>query len=59
MKLGLTYDLRDDYLAQGYTPEQTAEFDKAETIDALVAELEALGHECDRNRQYPRARRTS
>lgn len=33
--VGLTYDLREDYLKEGYSLEETAEFDKAETIDAI------------------------
>ena len=37
MKIGLTYDLRDDYLAQGYGEEETAEFDRPDTIDAIEA----------------------
>ena len=28
MKIGLTFDLRSDYLKEGYTMEETAEFDK-------------------------------
>ncbi|MGB4109873.1 MAG: D-alanine--D-alanine ligase, partial [Desulfomonilia bacterium] len=35
MKIGMTYDLRDDYLREGYSYEQTAEFDRVDTIDAL------------------------
>ncbi len=41
MEIGLTYDLRDDYLAEGYSEEETAEFDRADTIDAIE---EALLH---------------
>lgn len=48
MKIGMTYDLRDDYLREGYTLEQTAEFDRADTIDALDEAIRALGHETDR-----------
>lgn len=44
MYVGITYDLQDDYLAMGYSPEETAEFDKKETIDAINDSLEALGH---------------
>lgn len=45
MRVGLTYDLRDDYLAEGYTEEQTAEFDRADTIDSIEREICALGFE--------------
>ncbi|MCE5244378.1 MAG: D-alanine--D-alanine ligase [Desulfobacteraceae bacterium] len=48
MKVGITYDLRDDYLAEGYGEEQTAEFDKPETIEAIQETLESLGFETDR-----------
>ena len=48
MLIGLTYDLRDDYLAEGYSEEQTAEFDRLETIDALAGAIQDLGHEVDR-----------
>ncbi len=48
MKIGLTYDLRADYLAAGYTEEETAEFDRDETIDALEGALASLGYQTDR-----------
>lgn len=48
MKIGMTYDLRSDYLAQGYGEEETAEFDAAETIDGIAGALEHLGHQPDR-----------
>ena len=48
MKIGLTYDLRDDYLNDGYTEEQTAEFDREDTIDAIEAALRANGLEVER-----------
>ena len=35
MKIGLTYDLRDEYLAAGYDEEATAEFDRADTIESI------------------------
>jgi len=35
MKIGITYDLRDDYLKQGYSLEETAEFDREDTIQAI------------------------
>ena len=48
MKIGLTYDLRDDYLRQGYSKEETAEFDSQETIQALEEALTHLGHTPER-----------
>ncbi|MBN1663841.1 MAG: D-alanine--D-alanine ligase [Deltaproteobacteria bacterium] len=48
LTIGMTYDLRSDYLAEGYGEEETAEFDRPETIDALEAALNALGHSSDR-----------
>jgi D-alanine-D-alanine ligase len=48
MKIGLTYDLRSDYLKEGYTPEETAEFDKEETIEGIENALRACGYETQR-----------
>jgi D-alanine-D-alanine ligase len=48
MRIGLTYDLRSEYLAVGYSEEETAEFDRAETIDAIDVALCTLGHAVDR-----------
>ncbi len=48
MRIGLTYDLRSEYLAMGYSPEQTAEFDRDDTIDAIASALRMLGHQPDR-----------
>jgi D-alanine-D-alanine ligase len=48
MHVGLTYDLRADYLAMGYGEEETAEFDRPDTIDAIERELSALGHRTER-----------
>jgi D-alanine-D-alanine ligase len=44
LTIGVTYDLRPDYLAQGFSEEETAEFDAEETIAALCAAIEGLGH---------------
>jgi len=48
MRIGMTYDLRDDYLKMGYTEDQTAEFDREGTILAIAEVLGELGHEVDR-----------
>lgn len=48
MRIGLTYDLRDDYLAAGFTLEETAEFDRPDTIDSLESAIRGLGHATDR-----------
>ncbi|MEZ6122113.1 MAG: D-alanine--D-alanine ligase [Planctomycetaceae bacterium] len=45
MLIGLTYDLRDEYLAAGYSEEETAEFDRADTIDSIESALNELGHQ--------------
>lgn len=48
MRIGLTYDLRQDYLAQGYSLEETAEFDSPATIDAIEDGIRAMGHDTER-----------
>jgi|ERR1700733_11999953 len=48
MRIGVTYDLRADYLAMGYGEEETAEFDSEETIAALCDALASLGYEPSR-----------
>lgn len=44
MIIGLTYDLRQDYLDMGYSELETAEFDSIETIKAIEQALQSLGH---------------
>lgn len=44
LRFGVTYDLRADYLAQGYSEEETAEFDAEITVHAVCEALRALGH---------------
>lgn len=48
MHIALTYDLKDDYLAQGFDKEACAEFDSIETIDAIDAFLKSRGHRTER-----------
>jgi D-alanine-D-alanine ligase len=44
MIIGMTYDLRSDYLAMGLTDEETAEFDRESTVEAIAGALSSLGH---------------
>jgi len=48
MRIGLTYDLRADYLAAGYSELETAEFERPDTIEAIVKTLTSLGHRVER-----------
>lgn len=48
MRVGFTYDLYDDYIAQGLSPEQASEFDTVETIAAIEAAIRAGGDEVER-----------
>lgn len=48
MRIGVTYDLKDDYRALGYAEAELAEFDSRETIDGLCEALASLGHDCVR-----------
>jgi D-alanine-D-alanine ligase len=48
VKIGIAYDLREDYLAEGYGDEETAEFDRPDTIEAIERTLRTLGFATDR-----------
>lgn len=48
LKIGLTYDLRSEYLKEGYSEEETAEFDKEDTIEGIENAIKELGHETER-----------
>ena len=48
MLVGLTYDLRRDYLALGFSEEAVAEFDSSATIEAIDNALQVLGFETER-----------
>ena len=48
LRVGLTYDLREAYLAAGYSKYETAEFDRTDTIDAIETTLMELGYQVDR-----------
>jgi D-alanine-D-alanine ligase len=47
MNVGITYDLRSEYLAAGYGAEETAEFDRDDTIRSIEMALRQLGHGVD------------
>ncbi|RKX74862.1 MAG: D-alanine--D-alanine ligase [Spirochaetes bacterium] len=44
MIIGVTYDLRSEYLAMGYSEEETAEYDSLSTIEAIAEALHELNH---------------
>ncbi|MEI7895416.1 MAG: D-alanine--D-alanine ligase [bacterium] len=48
MNIGLTYDLRSDYRKEGYSEEETAEFDRESTVEAIELALQTLGYQTDR-----------
>ncbi|MBR9998546.1 MAG: hypothetical protein KFF73_06220 [Cyclobacteriaceae bacterium] len=48
MKVGITYDLRSEYLEMGYSEEETAEFDKEDTINSIDQALRQGGFKTDR-----------
>jgi D-alanine-D-alanine ligase len=48
LTIGLTYDLRSDYLKEGYSEEETAEFDSEVTIESIESTLQELGYKTER-----------
>ncbi len=48
LKIGMTYDLRNDYLKEGFTHEETAEFDLPDTIEAIEKVISDNGYQADR-----------
>jgi D-alanine-D-alanine ligase len=48
MTVGITYDLRSEWLALGYSELETAEFDRDETVDAVEGALRAEGFTTER-----------
>jgi D-alanine-D-alanine ligase len=52
MTVGITYDLRTDWLVQGYTELETAEFDREETVAAVDAAIRAEGFATERIGNY-------
>lgn len=47
-RVGLTYDLRDEYLKLGFNEEEIAEFDSEETINSLEKTLVNFGYSVER-----------
>ena len=48
MKVGFTYDLRSWYLDRGYSMEDTAEFDKVDTVNSLEAVVKKMGYDTEK-----------
>jgi D-alanine-D-alanine ligase len=48
MRVGFVYDARDEYLAEGYSEVEVAEFDSVSTIEEIEAALTRCGAEVDR-----------
>ncbi len=48
MKVGITYDLKEDYLKEGFSDEEAGEFDRPDTIDAIDNTLVQLGYVTER-----------
>ena len=48
LTIGMTYDLRSDYLAMGFKEEETAEFDADVTIDSIEQIIAELGYKPER-----------
>ncbi len=48
MNIGITYDLKEEYLLEGMDEENAAEFDSIETIDGIDEALTGLGHQTER-----------
>jgi D-alanine-D-alanine ligase len=48
LSIGMVYDLRKDYLAQGYTEDDVAEFDSESTITAIERAIASAGYRPER-----------
>ena len=48
MKIGLTFDLKNEYIRQGFSLEEAAEFDSEETVEGIEKALVQLGYKTDR-----------
>jgi D-alanine-D-alanine ligase len=48
MRVGIAYDLKSDYISEGFTEEEAAEFDSEETISGIEDALKANGYRTER-----------
>ncbi len=48
IRIGLVYDLRKDYLAEGFSPEEVSEFDSEDTVNNLEEAIKSLGYQVER-----------
>lgn len=48
MRIGMTYDLKDEYLAAGFTADEVAELDSPVTVEAIARALVSQGHAVER-----------
>lgn len=53
MQVGITYDLREDYLALGYSEDQVAEFDSPRTVEGIEEALVRMGFATSRIGSLP------
>jgi D-alanine-D-alanine ligase len=53
MNVGITFDLREEYLARGFGEEETAEFDSPVTIAAIETALQEMGFVTERIGSLP------
>ena len=53
MLVGITYDLRREYLDLGFSQEEVAEFDSERTVEGIEEALRGLGHEIVRIGRLP------
>lgn len=47
MKIGIVADIAEDYHAAGYSEEQTAEFDRRDTIDAIATSIKKMRYNAE------------
>lgn len=48
MRVGIAYDLKSDYITEGYNEEEAAEFDSEETISGIEEALQFNGYNTER-----------